>query len=234
MQIWSFNDWSIKVTDANKLNNNYFNWINRSLVNIKILLHEYLVNLFSLLPNSSFISAQSSFPDPIKCAALIIGISKGNSLISLSSDAARIDTAAARKKMREWGREWVCEWERRRGERERTSPQTKNQQVDNQFSYLSWHLLLCTSVRSQCHRYELTTDRGKKFLSDDTNSTMCGFAENAGISIAQPLYQNYFAVFDFSSPSIFPGLTANAIMQLRRAPGSGGYTDRPARRIRHK
>jgi len=75
------------------------------------------MDLFSLLPNSSFISARNGFSDPIKCAALIIGISKGNSLILLSSDGVRIDTAAARKKMRERERERERERKKGRGKR---------------------------------------------------------------------------------------------------------------------
>lgn len=72
----------------------------------------------------------------------------------------------------------------------------------------------------------------KKIFSDGIDGGVRLHGERP--ALARPLYQNYFAAFDFSSPSISPGLTANAIMQLRHAPGSGGYTDRSARRIRHK
>lgn len=91
------------------------------------------MNLSSLLPNSSFISARNGFSDPIKCAALIIGISRGNSLIS--GDAARIDIVAMKKKGREGRRK-----KRERG-KERGSPPNEKSTIKY------WYIINCRVLR---------------------------------------------------------------------------------------
>jgi len=68
-------------------------------VNLDALPRVRLMKLSGHLRGPSFISTRNSFPDPIKRAALIIGISRGNSLISLAPALLR-ESIPTRKKER--------------------------------------------------------------------------------------------------------------------------------------